>query len=265
MHSWSKLCTKRYKKTPNPAATSEEPGAKAGYCTCNLHTPPPKRWANHLSHSSSPNPGHTPSLTLYKEPAHFPSPSGSKHGNPENIGKRFHFTLWRLGSGVEESCLQRSLKVHCTCSFYFHGTRRSPTQSLWPPPILAQGALGLLLQMLCHTPPCTFPLYSNPSLMISSLSTLFLTAYLNPREHKGPALPGLEGETRVSATRNPGLSLYGRGPWHQRGQGLAQDHTASQRQVQIQRFLLTACLQCSVLPASHSALAELQTHILTWT
>ena len=190
---------------------------------------------------------------------------GSKHGNPENIGKRFHFTLWRLGSGVEESCLQRSLKVHCTCSFCFHGTRRSPTQSLWPPPILAQGALGLLLQMLCHTPPCTFPLYSNPSLMISSLSTLFLTAYLNPREHKGPALPGLEGETRVSATRNPGLSLYGRGPWHQRGQGLAQDHTASQRQVQIQRFLLTACLQCSVLPASHSALADLQTHILTWT
>ena len=151
---------------------------------------------------------------------------GSKHGNPENTGKRFHFTLWRLGSGVEESCLQRSLKVHCTCSFYFHGTRRSPTQSLWPPPILAQGALGLLLQMLCHTPPCTFPLYPNPSLMISSLSTLFLTAYLNPREHKGPALPGLEGETRVSATRNPGLSLYGRGPWHQRGKGLAQDHTA---------------------------------------
>ena len=49
--------------------------------------------------------------------------------------------------------------------------------------------------------------------MISSLSTLFLTAYLNPREHKGPALPGLEDETRVSATRNPGLSLYGRGPW----------------------------------------------------
>ena len=81
MHSWSKLCTKRYKKTPNPAATSEEPGAKAGYCTCNLHTPPPKRWANHLSHSSSPNPGHTPSLMLYKEPAHFPSPSGSKQGN----------------------------------------------------------------------------------------------------------------------------------------------------------------------------------------
>ena len=48
----------------------------------------------------------------------------SKHGNPENTGKRFHFTLWRLGSGVGESCLQRSLNVHCTCSFCFHGTWR---------------------------------------------------------------------------------------------------------------------------------------------
>ena len=32
----------RHKKTKNPNATSKELGAKAGYCTCPLHTAPPR-------------------------------------------------------------------------------------------------------------------------------------------------------------------------------------------------------------------------------
>ena len=51
-------------------ATFEELGAKAGYCTCPLHIPPPKRWANQLSHPSCPTPGLTTTLTPHKEPAH---------------------------------------------------------------------------------------------------------------------------------------------------------------------------------------------------
>ena len=62
MHSWGKLWT-RYKKTKNPTATSEEPGAKAGHCACPLHSAPPKGWADHLSHTSGPTPRHTPTLT----------------------------------------------------------------------------------------------------------------------------------------------------------------------------------------------------------
>ena len=42
----------RYKKTKNPTSRSqlEEPGAKAGYCACLLHTVPPRGWADHPSH-----------------------------------------------------------------------------------------------------------------------------------------------------------------------------------------------------------------------
>ena len=69
MSSWGKLWTIRYKKTKNPAATSEGPGAKAGYCACPLPSTPPKGWADHLSHPSSPTPGPAPTLTPYKEPA----------------------------------------------------------------------------------------------------------------------------------------------------------------------------------------------------
>ena len=64
MHSWDKLWAK------DPTATFGEPGAKAGYCAYPLHTPPPKGWAIHLSHPSGP--GHTPTLTPYKEQAHLP-------------------------------------------------------------------------------------------------------------------------------------------------------------------------------------------------
>ena len=73
MHSWGKFWTKDQKHS---TATSESQEQKQG--TCPLHTPPPKGWANHLRHPSGPTPGHTPSLTPYKEPAH-PS-SGSKQG-----------------------------------------------------------------------------------------------------------------------------------------------------------------------------------------
>ena len=82
MGSWGKLWTTRYKKTKNPAATSEEPGAKAG---CReqkqgvgsksrvLRMPPAlnptKGWAKHLSHPSGPTLGHTPTLTPCKEQA----------------------------------------------------------------------------------------------------------------------------------------------------------------------------------------------------
>ena len=55
MRSWGKLWT-RYTETRNPSATSEEPGAKAGYCACPLHSTSSRRWADHLSHPSSPYP-----------------------------------------------------------------------------------------------------------------------------------------------------------------------------------------------------------------
>ena len=55
MHSCGKLRTTRCKKTKKtPTAISEEPGAKAGYYACPLHTASPKGWADSLSHPSSP-------------------------------------------------------------------------------------------------------------------------------------------------------------------------------------------------------------------
>ena len=74
------IVDERYKETKKtPTATFEGPGAKPGYCACPLHTTLPKGWAKHLSHPSSPTPGHTPTLTPYKEPA-CPS-SRSNQGN----------------------------------------------------------------------------------------------------------------------------------------------------------------------------------------
>ena len=43
MCTWGKLGTTRYKKDQNPTATSEDLRAKAGYCTCPLHTATPRR------------------------------------------------------------------------------------------------------------------------------------------------------------------------------------------------------------------------------
>ena len=60
MCSWGKLWTKRYKKTKEPnwyfwrvGRRNRVLGAKAGYCACLLHSTPPKRWVDHLSHPSS--------------------------------------------------------------------------------------------------------------------------------------------------------------------------------------------------------------------
>nr|XP_030719679.1 uncharacterized protein LOC115857032 [Globicephala melas] len=91
-HSWGKLWTTRYKKTkPNqtqlPLLKSWEQknrvsGAKAGSCACPLHSPPPEGEADQLSHPSSVTPGHTPTLTSYKEPARPPPPPlWSEKGN----------------------------------------------------------------------------------------------------------------------------------------------------------------------------------------
>ena len=70
MHSWDKLWTRRYKKTKKSqchfwraGSKNRVSGAKAGYCPRPLHSTPPKGRANHLSHTSSPTHGHTPTLT----------------------------------------------------------------------------------------------------------------------------------------------------------------------------------------------------------
>ena len=63
------------KRPKNSTATFEEPGAKAGYCACPLHTTPPKGRAEHLSHPPGLTPGHTPTLTPYKKEACPPSGS----------------------------------------------------------------------------------------------------------------------------------------------------------------------------------------------
>ena len=60
---------KTQKDQKNPTATSEEPGAKAGYCTCPLLTAQLKGWVNHLSYPSGLTPGPTLTLTPYEEPA----------------------------------------------------------------------------------------------------------------------------------------------------------------------------------------------------
>ena len=49
------------------SVVSEGPGAKAAYCTCPLHRPPPKGRAKYLSRPSGQTPGHTPTLTPKKE------------------------------------------------------------------------------------------------------------------------------------------------------------------------------------------------------
>ena len=65
------IMNSKTQKTKHPAATSEELGAKAGCCPCPLHTPPPKGWANHLSH---PSPPHIKGINS-------PPSSGSEQGN----------------------------------------------------------------------------------------------------------------------------------------------------------------------------------------
>ena len=80
MHSWGKLWTISFwrarSKTESKTKVSE---AKAGYCECLLQSTQWTGWADHLSHPSCPNSGHSPTLTPWKQPA---CPLlGSKQGN----------------------------------------------------------------------------------------------------------------------------------------------------------------------------------------
>ena len=71
------ILDKRYKKThtqKNPFLKSQEQKLRA----CPLHSTPPNSSVNHLSHSSSPTPGHTLALTPYTEQPHYPPILGSK-------------------------------------------------------------------------------------------------------------------------------------------------------------------------------------------
>ena len=58
------ILDKRYKKTKNANATSEKQEAKAGSPPTNAPPPgpPPKGWADHLRHPSSPTPRYSPTL-----------------------------------------------------------------------------------------------------------------------------------------------------------------------------------------------------------
>lgn len=73
----NKIQKKKLKK--NPTATFEDLRTKAMYCACSLHLTPPKGWADHLSHPSSPTPDPALTLTPCKEPAR--STLGSKRRN----------------------------------------------------------------------------------------------------------------------------------------------------------------------------------------
>ena len=88
------------KRPKNPTATFEEPGAKAGYCTCPLHTTPPKGWAKHLSRPSGLTPGHTPTRIPYKKQACPPPWGESQQGN-----LLFVLTLPAAGGAPIEPCL----------------------------------------------------------------------------------------------------------------------------------------------------------------
>ena len=71
MRSWVKFWTQKIQRDQKkpPAATSEELGAKAGYCACPVHSAPPEGREEHLSHPSGRTPGHSATLTPLKEPA----------------------------------------------------------------------------------------------------------------------------------------------------------------------------------------------------
>ena len=86
MRSWDKFWTKDTKRPKNSNAASEEQGAKAGCPPPSPHTtphtgPPPKAWADHLCHPSSPTPRYSPTLTPDKELAHPPRHPGNQQGN----------------------------------------------------------------------------------------------------------------------------------------------------------------------------------------
>ena len=58
-------------------------GAKAGYCACPLKSNSTRQgWTNHISHISSLTPGHSPTLTPYKEQASTPSSANLQARKP---------------------------------------------------------------------------------------------------------------------------------------------------------------------------------------
>ena len=83
MQQLERILNKRDEETAKPiSATSKEPGAKTGcweqkqgteYALCTHHHQ--REWVKHVSHLSSPTPGHTPTLPPCKEPAYSPSAS----------------------------------------------------------------------------------------------------------------------------------------------------------------------------------------------
>ena len=67
-------------KTKRPTSASEQPRTKRGYYACPPALNTTKGWANHLSHPFSSTPGHTPTLTPYKELALSPLALGMSNG-----------------------------------------------------------------------------------------------------------------------------------------------------------------------------------------
>lgn len=95
---WTKKI-QRDQKIQLPLLRCLKQKAKAGYCPCSLCSPPPKEGAKSLSHPSNPIPGHTSTLTPYKEQAC--APLGSK---PERGPICFHVPPAATGALVK-SCL----------------------------------------------------------------------------------------------------------------------------------------------------------------
>ena len=117
------ILDKRYKRLKKPncyfwkaGSKNRVLGARAGYCTCPLHSTLPKGWANHLSHASCPAPGHTPTLTPYKEPAR-PAPPCCSRGPSKALPE---FLVWPLinsyclGKVKNPGCYQYDL-LYCVC------------------------------------------------------------------------------------------------------------------------------------------------------
>ena len=72
MHSWDKLWTTRYKKTQKTQLSLLKSWEQKQGTALNTT----ERVGKPLSHPSGPTPGHTPTLTPCKEPAHPTLPLG---------------------------------------------------------------------------------------------------------------------------------------------------------------------------------------------
>ena len=132
---------KKIQKDPKktPTATSEEPGAKAGYYACALCTTPPKGWEKHLSHPSGPTPEHTPTLTPYEEQARTPPPP-----HLGGASKGTFSLLWPFQGGRGASwCVQGAWAVPCLCSRLF----RSGSWVFW--------SFCIFLSIICPSCACT--------------------------------------------------------------------------------------------------------------